>query len=338
MCVSTVIPSIHAVDTSFESIIERMDQLVITFNQYDNMPDKKESLRLANALAPKMFQLFKEDTDFGCYYFLNCVRYYDAKSYLGQTILLILKKMAYEEHDAESVYTLAELYRVNYVVLKNIVIQAKGHTFVLNSVKAYYQFGSFLGSKKSQERIAETKAYSNAEFLLNENCSNGALRYKKDLEQLAIMEDIVINHNRADLLSDYILWLQVHEFYSRLVAVCDFYLNNPDFEDKNGALKKKRDRYKKEALLERLQRYVYKVFTAASFVIPGLFILLYFQKLPFNVVCSMGFVIYLVLSYLAPAPLFPFKMIFHAVFGAVQGVANDDDLWDCIMICSLLSR
>lgn len=333
---STVIPSVRLVEDSYKTLIERMDQLVITFNQYDNMPDKKASLQLANALAPKMFQLYKEDIAFGCYYFSRCVRYYNAKSYLGQTILLILRKMAHEEHDVESIYMLAELYRVNYAPLKTAIIEAKGHHFVLNRTDAYYELGAFLGCKKCQERIHETKAYSHAKYVLIDNCSNEDLKYKRDMEQISIMEDLVINHNRADLLSDYALWLQTCGLYSRLVALCDFYLSDPDYEDKGGALQKKRDRYKKEAMLEKLQYYIYKIFTVASFIIPVVFIFLYFQKLPFNVTASMAFIIYLVLSYLAPAPLYPFKMLFHMIFGGIQGVANDDTLLDCLLIYSLL--
>ena len=338
MQVSTVIPSIRAVDDEFESLIKKMDQLVIRFNQYDNMPDKKAASKLANALAPNIFRLFKEDVSFGCYYFTHCVRYYDSKSYLGQTILLILQKMAYEKLDIESVYTLAELYRVNYAPLKTFIVKAKNRTFVLNNVDDYYRMGASLGCRKCQARIDESKAYSDAKYVLIDNCRNEDLKFKRDMEQLSIMEDIVINHNRADLLSDYILWLQMSKLYTRLVSVCDYYLNDPYFEDKNGALQKKKDRYKKEAFLEKLQYYVYKIFTAASFIIPAIFIILYFQKFPINITCSMAFIIYLVLSYLAPAPLYPFRKLLHILFGTIQDVVNDDDLWDCIMICSLLSR
>lgn len=337
MYTSTIIPTIKTESDSLGSYIDRMDQMLITLNQYDHMPNKKESLKLAEALAPSFFRLFKEDIAFGCHCFLNLARYYDAKTYIGQTLLLILQKMSYEEHNIDTIYTLAELYRVQYATLKSETVYVGSKVYILNSLDAYYQYGASLGCKRCKERIYETEAYNRARSTLSRTCSNTRLQVKKDIEQLRIMEDIVVEKNRVDFLSDYILWLQVHGYYSRIVAICDDFLSDPDFEDTNDFLKEKRKKYRKEVWLEYIQRYVEKFFHILSIALPLLFVLFHFQAISLKVSLSMGFVIYLFFSYLAPAPLAPLKSLFSILFGGTtHSTTNDTDLWDCLLIYSLL--
>jgi len=336
MAVSTVIPTLSTSIPAEVDLLNKFDELMIRLNRCEYIADKKEKYRLANIHKDELFQLFAKNTSFGCTYFLKSSAYYDKDSLPGQVILIILRYMADEKQELSSIYALAELYRINYAPCVSHTIHLKTRGFYIREYTDYYRLGQSLGCKRCESRVNETEAFAYAQKVLTRMCSDNGLRLKRDFEQLTIMREIVIDRHRADLLPTYIRWLEFFERYTELVAICDYYAEDIPSKTYQNLLLQRRDMYKKKARVQSFTYYTYKAFCYASYIVPIILCIVYANKLPLAVNLSMGVIVYLILSYLAPAPLRPFKTFFSVIFGGIAGAANDDDLFDAILISSLL--
>ena len=338
MAVSSIIPTLSTSIPTEIDLLGKLDAVMIRLNQCEHMADRKEANRLANIYKEEVFQIFLKNPKFGCSYFLKCSAYYDKDSLPGKVMLLILRHMADEKLDLPSIYALAELYRVNYAPCYSHTIYSKTRSFYIYKYEDYYRLGQSLGCKLCENRLDETETFEHAQKVLTRLCFDNGLRLKRDLKMLDFMYEIVIERHRADLLPTYIRWLESFECYSDLVIICDYYAEDIQSDTFRSLLLQKRNMYKKREMAQKFAYYVCKAFRYASYIIPAILFVMYITTLPISINLSMCVIIYLTLSFLAPAPLEPFKVFFSFIFGGISSVANDDDLFDAILISSFLMR